>query len=622
MFVKILPRWVVFLLDIVFSGFALFFSYIVKQSMILRPLQWDQIMSAVIVLTLINTVVFLSLKTYAGIVRYTSTQDLLRIALALIISSLSMYFLKVSGIQFNGSSLLSSGILIVYFSFSLMILFSYRVIVKFSFSYFKRFKANQKPVFIFGAGEAGLITYSVLKNDPYNVYRVIAFVDDNSRKIGNKVYGIPVVSMKRLPEMLKKHSNVEMILSAFNIPQQRKNEIVDLCLEMKIKVLSIPHLSAWREGAFKPRELKSIQIEDLLERDPILIHNEEIVKQIKGKRILITGAAGSIGSEIVRQLLNYDPGMLVLCDHAETPLCQLDLELTRMGKHEFISPLLADITDKARMRDVFERYRPEIVYHAAAYKHVPILEIFPSEAIGNNTLGTRNVADLAVEFGVDRFVMISTDKAVNPANVMGASKRLAEMYVQSLASSGKYETCFITTRFGNVLGSNGSVVNLFKDQIAKGGPVTVTHPEINRFFMTIQEACSLVLEAGCMGLGGEVFVFDMGKPVKIMDMAIKMIRLYGLEPHRDIPIVCTQLRPGEKLYEELLIKGENILDTYHEKIKIAKVNKVCFEEIDECLTMLQMSLENGEKEERIVQIMKEQIPEFQSNNSIFEVLDK
>jgi FlaA1/EpsC-like NDP-sugar epimerase len=398
-------------------------------------------------------------------------------------------------------------------------------------------------------------------------------------------------------------------------------------------VLNVPPLDSWINGEFSARQLQTLKIENLLEREPIKINNGEIGQQLKNKRILVTGAAGSIGSEIVRQLLKFQPHTIILCDQAETPLHHLELELSEIATDVICVPFLGDVRNLDRMNDLFAQFEPQYVYHAAAYKHVPMMEVCPQEAILTNVMGTKIIADLAVKYNVRRFVMVSTDKAVNPTNVMGASKRLAEAYVQHLHRSlqSDWENAgadvtrqpikFITTRFGNVLGSNGSVINRFKEQIEKGGPVTVTHPNITRFFMTIPEACQLVLEAGSMGKGGEIFVFDMGKPVSIADLAKKMIRLYGYVPSVDIDIRFTGLRPGEKLYEELLMDSENTTATYHEKIMIARIRNVNSETLVTDLKELFELARHTQSTMELVAQMKKMVPEFLSNNSVFEALD-
>lgn len=619
--INIVPRWIIFLLDIGVACFSFLLAFIVKQNLALTGVSWEAVASTVFLLVITNSLVFTSIKTYAGIVRYTGMQDAIRIAISIFVSSAILFMFSKLSFSYRDAFILDNVIIILYASFSFLSMLSYRMGVKFLFSYAKNYKMVKKNVVIFGAGEAGVATKRVLEHDTQNNISLLAFIDDDRKKNNKVLDGIPIINFNELTDFVKSNEVDELVIASFTISPQRKNDIVDFCLDHDIKVLNVPAYSKWTEGKFNSKQLQNVKIEDLLERDPIVINNNQIRTQIKGKRVLVTGAAGSIGSEIVRQLINYAPELIVLCDQAETPLHSLELELQEKKHHINCIPYLADITNEQRMEDLFNQFKPHYVYHAAAYKHVPMMELCPSEAVKNNVLGTRLMADLAVKHYVDRFVMVSTDKAVNPTNVMGASKRLAEIYVQGLSKEIANSTKFITTRFGNVLGSNGSVINRFKQQIENGGPVTVTHPNITRYFMTIPEACQLVLEAGSMGNGGEIFVFDMGQPVTIADLAKKMIRLYGYIPNIDIDITYSGLRPGEKLYEELLNDAENTLNTYHEKIMIAKVREVALQDIEAKFNLFRTLVNSSDNENELVSLMKALVPEFISNNSVFEQLD-
>ncbi|MBU6263116.1 MAG: polysaccharide biosynthesis protein [Bacteroidetes bacterium] len=618
--INIVPRWIIFVIDLGVTTTALLLAFIVKQNLTLVGVNWENLVTTIAIMLIVNAFVFTTIKTYAGIVRYTGMQDALRIAVSVMVSSVVLYLLSIISSPIQDSLVLNNVVIIVYATFSFLALLTYRVAVKFGFAYLRSYKMKRKTVVIFGAGEAGVATKRVLEHDGQNHISIVAFVDDDRKKNKKALDGVRIISFNDLAALAAEEPIDELIIASFTITAKRKNELVDFCLNHDIKVLVVPPYSNWTEGSFSSRQLRSINIEELLERDPIHINNNQIRAQIKGKRVLVTGAAGSIGSEIVRQLMHYSPELIVLCDQAETPLHTLELELQETGKSVNCISYLASITNEARMRQLFTSFKPHYVYHAAAYKHVPMMELCPTEAVRNNVLGTQLIANLANEYGVERFVMVSTDKAVNPTNVMGASKRLAEIYVQGL-SKHHTNTKYITTRFGNVLGSNGSVINRFKQQIEKGGPITVTHPNITRYFMTIPEACQLVLEAGSMGNGGEIFVFDMGQPVAIADLAKKMIRLYGLIPNIDIDIVYSGLRPGEKLYEELLNDGENTGNTYHDKIMIAKVREVEFVEVSKHFTELCSLVSSEESDMYLVAKMKEMVPEFVSNNSVFEKLD-
>jgi FlaA1/EpsC-like NDP-sugar epimerase len=619
--INIVPRWIIFLIDIFLCNLSLVFAYLIGHNLNPVLISLRELGSNLVVLSALNTLIFFNFKTYAGIVRYTGVQDALRISLSLLASFVILGLLSAVSMV-NGNTFISLPLvtLLIYSLLSFLALISYRVIVKYFFSYLRSSKMNPRYVIIYGAGEAGFATKRVLEHDPNAKVKVVAYIDDNPRKTEKVVDGVKIYSFDELDNLFELYEVDEIIISSFSIPARRRAQLVEVCLEKNITVLNVPPLDKWINGQFTKKQLQSIKIEQLLERDPIQLNHLELDKQLTGRRVVVTGGAGSIGSEIVRQLLKYHPATIVIVDQAETPLHDLELELTSIKNGTKLVFFLGDVRNKNRMEELFASFHPQFVYHAAAYKHVPMMELSPSEAVLTNVGGTKLIADLSVKYQVQRFVMVSTDKAVNPTNVMGASKRLAEMYVQGLAASSAH-TKFITTRFGNVLGSNGSVILRFKDQIAQGGPVTVTHPNIIRYFMTIPEATQLVLEAGSMGNGGEIFVFDMGKPVPIVDLARKMIRLSGLVPGVDIDIKYTGLRPGEKLYEELLNDAENTLPTHHEKILIAKVREISATNLEQEFLELFQLASSADSSMNMVAKMKELVPEFVSNNSVFEQLD-
>jgi len=620
--INIVPRWIILVLDLFVTKMALLMAIFIKGELSFQGISLETLVNTLLFMGIVNLLVFASLKTYSGIVRFTGLQDAFRIAVSVISSSVILFFFTSDILHYSATFLFSKSIIIIYATFSFLGLIAYRILVKFVFSYARNYKMEKKSVVIFGASSAGIATKRVLDHNSLNNIQIIAFVDDDKKKANKVIDGIEIIDFNHFSKLAKKNLVSELIIASFSISVKRKNQLVDFCLDHDIKILSVPPYGQWEGGKFNSAQIRSIKIEDLLERDSIFINNQQISNQVKGKRILVTGAAGSIGSELVRQLVGLNPEIIVLCDQAETQLHSLELELAEKKHRTNCVSFLADITNETRMRDLYQKFKPHYVYHAAAYKHVPMMELCPSEAIKNNILGTKIIADLSVENKVERFVMISTDKAVNPTNVMGASKRVAEIYVQGLSSIPANSTKFITTRFGNVLGSNGSVINHFKEQIENGGPVTVTHPNITRYFMTIPEACQLVLEAGSMGNGGEIFVFDMGEPVAINELAKKMIRLYGLVPNIDINITFTGLRPGEKLYEELLNDAENVQKTYHEKIMIAKVRPVVLSEINDAYSYFTEMVNQPDKELMMVAKMKELVPEFISNNSVYESLDQ
>ncbi len=623
-----LPRWSILIIDTIICAFSLTIAFAIKFDFNAIPptdaknLPYD----FAIVLT-VRFISFALSKTYKGVVRYTSSRDSARIFVIILAGSFLIYVANFISLKFiNGTYFIPTSVIIIDALVSLFVMISSRLAIKALYLETKNPTSQRINVIIFGAGEAGIITKRTLDRDAAIKYNVVAFVDDNEKKKGRSLEGIFIHTTDKLSQLIKEYHVEIVIISIQNLSATKKNEITDICLNSNARVLNVPPPTKWINGELSFNQLKTINIEDLLEREPIKLDAEIINNQIKGKIVLITGAAGSIGSELARQCMKFNPSKIYLLDQSESPLHELDLEFNDKYKQGAYEVVIADIRNSERMQNVFKTFKPHIVFHAAAYKHVPMMENNPSESIFTNVLGTKTCADLAVEYKVEKFVFISTDKAVNPTNVMGASKRIAEIYIQSLGKkslpTGEVgKTKFITTRFGNVLGSNGSVIPRFKKQIEKGGPITITHPDITRYFMTIPEACQLVIEAGCMGKGGEIFVFDMGKSVKIIDLARKMIKLSGLEEGKDIQIIITGLRPGEKLFEELLENSENTLATHHPQILIGKVREYEYHEVNETINDI-IQLFDTQNNELIVQRMKSIVPEYISSNSVFEKLDK
>jgi len=619
--VEITPRWIIFAIDICFSVLAVLLAEVSRSNFLLNNVDFSALYQAAILILIVNLPVFFFLKTFGGIVRYTSAQDSVKILGTVILSAFLVFVANAVKVTVNGSPFLSFNTLVNYVLFSFLMLTAYRMIVKALFIYFAGWKLDKRRVIIYGAGEAGLVTNSTFALDSRTNKQIIAFVDDDPRKVGRTVHGVIIKPAAELEALIQEKEVDEIIFASYSIPAERKNQIVDLCLLNGVRVLNIPSQDVWTKPNRSPRLIHKINIEDLLDRKPIRMDMKGIGQELKGKRVLVTGAAGSIGSEIVRQLMKFDTALVIMVDQSETALHNLSLEMGEDKSGQTVHAFIGDVRDLKRMEFMFETFKPQYVYHAAAYKHVPLMEDNPAESVKTNVLGTKTMADLSVKYKVEKFVMISTDKAVNPTNIMGACKRIAEIYVQSLNNTeGAAATRFITTRFGNVLGSNGSVIPRFKQQIERGGPVTVTHPDITRYFMTIPEACQLVLEAGYMGKGGEIFIFDMGKSVRIGDLARRMIQLAGMEPNKDIQISYSGLRPGEKLFEELLNDNENTLPTHHEKIMIGKVREYSFSEVSsQILNLIAHAKENNNYE--VVLHMKCIVPEFKSKNSKFEELD-
>jgi len=573
-------------------------------------------------ISLIGLSSFLVVGSYKGIIRHTSARDSFNVLVATTLLSSLLLFLvftiKLFGIL--ESIRIEVSVIIIHYLLNVFILINSRYAFKSFFRFITIKSVNTTNVLIYGAGQSGLIVYGALKRDTKNNYKVIGFLDDDIVKIGKKIDQVKILNPQNITSsFIEKHRINEVVISIQNISPSELLKISDSYIKTNLEVKIVPPLKSWVDGIIKVNQIKKVKITDLLGRVPIKIENSIIKREISGKRILITGAAGSIGSEITRQLSKYKYDQLILIDQAESPLYDLQQELIQNNKHHII-PVVAGIQDRSKMEELFETYRPHKVYHAAAYKHVPLMEYNPYEAIKTNILGTKTLADISVKYSVESFVMISTDKAVNPTNIMGATKRTAELYISCLSNQNN-NTKFTTTRFGNVLGSNGSVIPLFEKQIQKRLPLTVTHKDITRYFMTIPEACNLVLEAGTMGEGGEIYIFDMGKSVKIFDIAKKMIYLSGLKYPEDIDIKISGLRPGEKLYEELLANGENTIPTHHKKIMIAKLKDI---DCDFTSTIIEeLSRENQFMTDyERVSLLKKIVPEYVSKNSIHEKLDK
>jgi FlaA1/EpsC-like NDP-sugar epimerase len=615
---NITPVWLVFLIDLCICIFSLFAAYLIRfdEGIPEKELNtFDYVFPLVIG---IKIIFFLIFQPYRGLLRFTSSSDLQRVILAiaaafglLVISNpISLIFLRAHLIPY--SILLIDGVL------SAFLLIAMRLAVQFVIEEQLNWGKERMEVAILGSGETALTAKRAIERDAGAKYRVVAFFENDKKKIGKKIQGVRILGKSELFNHIQEGKIRLLILAVPEIKADTKSALIDACLEKGIKVMNVPPVRRWLNGELSFKQIKKVNVSDLLEREIIDIHRETIEKELMGKRVLVTGAAGSIGSEIVRQVLQFKPAQLILLDQAESPLYELERELRDVYQYSGFEVVVGDIRNKARMLNVFTTFRPEYIFHAAAYKHVPLMESNPSEALLTNVKGTKILADLSVEFNALKFVMVSTDKAVKPTNVMGASKRIAEIYVQALNRISA--TKFITTRFGNVLGSNGSVIPILAKQIERGGPVTVTHPEITRYFMTIEEACLLVLEAGAYGEGGEILLFDMGKSVRIKDLVEKMIKLSGLSLGKDISIVYTGLRPGEKLYEELLNDQENTVKTHHSRIMKALVQEFNFQEVSEQISDMIPFFEAQDNRE-IVKRMKKLVPEYKSQNSEFEALD-
>lgn len=568
----------------------------------------------------VRVILFFTFRTYTSLLRYTSTKDVLKLFYVNLLGTVIIAIANIICSICIHRYIVPFSIVGLEFIITTFLQIFYRLFVQAIYSDKNKQLKIRKNILIYGAGELGLITLNSLNRDNTHKYSVTGFVDDDPKKIGKTMEQLPIYSVETLNEIFDSKNIAFMVIAIEKLSSAKRAVMADLCMEHNVKILMVPPIERWINGELSFKQIKKIRIEDLLGRDPIQMSNSHVQKDLIDKTILITGAAGSIGSEIVRQIIKYNVKQLVLVDNAESPMYFLELELLNSHTDNPYITYIGDICQKNYMEHIFSTYHPDIVYHAAAYKHVPLMEKNPYQAVKVNIAGTKNLADLSIKYHVQKFIMISTDKAVNPTSVMGASKRIAEIYVQSLGKA--HPQCkFITTRFGNVLGSNGSLIPILKQQIEQGGPVTITHPEVTRFFMTIPEACELVLQAGCMGDGGEIYIFDMGKSIKIYDLAKKMISLSGLELGKDIQIVFTGLRPGEKLYEELLANEENTTSTQYDKIRIAKVRTYDFDTICQKTDLLIASLDHADDMELVKQ-MKQLVPEFKSRNSKYMCIDE
>ena len=620
---KVLPIWTILLIDVLIIVVSSLLAYALRYDFRSIFLESSTIDKTIVCTVIVNLVFFRIFRTYSNVLRFSSFIDIMRIFVSLTVSYALLMISSVLLSSYMDVRLAPVSVFFMAYIISFAMMSCSRIVVKMFYELLNFDGSHSANVFIYGAKEAGVNIAKALRVNLRNHYRLRGFIADEPELINKVMMGVKVFpNDETLIDVLNDRDVHTIIISPAKMEELKRSDMADRLLAHNIKLMTAPPLSEWSGQTLNRTQLKEIQIEDLLQRNPIEIDIHKVASHLEGKRVMITGAAGSIGSEIMRQVASFNPYKLILVDQAETPLHDIRLELQDRWCDIDAETIIADISNATRMEEIFKEYKPQYIFHAAAYKHVPMMEDNVSESIQINVYGTRTIADLAVKYGAEKFVMISTDKAVNPTNVMGCSKRICEIYVQSLAKKlqqkGGHVTQFITTRFGNVLGSNGSVIPRFRDQIQRGGPVTVTHPEIIRYFMTISEACRLVLEAGSMGNGGEIYIFDMGKPVKIVDLAKRMISLSG---RTDVKIEFTGLRHGEKLYEELLNVKELTKPTYHEKIMIATVREYDYDEVKERIQKL-IDVSYTYDQMKIVSAMKDIVPEFISKNSCFEALDK
>ncbi len=609
-----LPQWTVFILDSSAILLAFGLSYLLRLNFEINALPVETAFKQSLVVLVVYCMFSLLFKSFSGLIRHTTIRDIFNVLIAAFSSMVLLVGLSLASRYIGWHEVLTIpiSIILIHFVSISVFLFLVRISIKILYEFISVSPQSKNNILIYGAGVLGVTTKNVIDSDLANEYNIVGFLDSDRKLQGKKINGIPVIDPARLSkESLQKAGIHTMIFAIKNIDAREKSDILKYAVDLGLEVLEIPGAYAWFNGSFQLDQLKKIDLNDLLGREPIKLDLELIDEGLRDKTILVTGAAGSIGSEMVRQLSRFDVKKLILVDQAETPMFNLERELDHTFSNVEKVMVIADVTSQEKMEIVFSQHRPDLVFHAAAYKHVPLMELNPHEALRVNVGGTMMVSAMAIKYRVKKFVMISTDKAVNPANVMGATKRLCEMVIESRSRNPEnHFTQFVVTRFGNVLGSNGSVIPIFRKQIEEGGPLTVTHPEITRYFMTIPEACQLVLEAGFMGKGGEIYVFDMGSPVKILDLAKQMIRLSGLEPGKDIKIAFSGLRPGEKLYEELLADKENTLPTYNPKINIAQVETTDFMVALEAKNLLGFLYSYNNNE--LIEKLKDLVPEFKS----------
>lgn len=625
--VRYLPRWAVLFIDIILAFTALIATYFLLRSIRIEELHYLSLGRQTSLAIGVNFIFLLIYKTYAGLIRHSSIMDALKLLFAASSTFITLVFINLVVYYIAGERIFITTGIFLFALLSFSIQFFFRLVIKQLYESFKSVQHAEAliKVAVIGIDDGAISIAAALDIEHPQRFIVKGFISQEQNK-SLKILRKPVIELDDdVSDIVEKLGATAIIFSGNTFNAEERFRMVKDCLENDIKVYNSPLVINWSENTTVTDQLKSLQIEDLLNREPIQLNDDVKSKKLQNRTILVTGGAGSIGSEIARQVATYNPKKLIILDQAESPLHNLSLELLDAHPHVDFEFTICDIANRNRLRVLFDTFKIDVIYHAAAYKHVPLMEDNPSEAILTNMYGTKNLADIAQKHKVEYFVMVSTDKAVNPTNVMGATKRASEMYVQSkyihlLEKKKKRQTKFITTRFGNVLGSNGSVVPLFKKQIEAGGPVTITHPDIIRYFMTIPEACQLVLEAGAMGKGGEIFIFDMGEPVKIMDLAEKMIKLAGYKVHDDIEIKITGLRPGEKLYEELLSDDSVTLSTHHDKIMISEDRSGNYEEIDQAVSAIIKSAINNNNSTSVAKL-KALVPEFKSNNSSYEILD-